>query len=63
MANVRPRPDGRTEDYSKKEVKGYGKGKEAKVFRRFRRRKKLKEMRLDVQWMERRVLKEVPMQR
>ena len=42
MANVCPRPDGRTEDYSKKEAKGYGKGKEAKGVSKIQKKEEAK---------------------
>ena len=42
MANVRPRPDGRTEAYSKKEVKGYGNGKEAKGVSKIQKKEEVK---------------------
>ena len=42
MANVCRRPDGRAEDYSKKEVKGYGKGKETKGVSKIQKKEEAK---------------------
>eukprot|EP00434_Breviolum_minutum_P018297 symbB.v1.2.016141.t1/scaffold1167.1/size134246/1 len=42
MANVCRCPDGRAEDYSKKEVKGYGKGKETKGVSKIQKKEETK---------------------